>query len=138
MKINIFNEQKIKNIDINKLKNIAKNVLLKEVGEGNYELNILITDNKNIKYYNEEYRKKEGPTDVLSFEYGLDKDVIGDIIISVEKIEEQAPEFGNTFEEEFFYILIHGILHICGYDHIDENEKREMFDLQDKYFKELF
>ncbi|WP_240739208.1 rRNA maturation RNase YbeY [Marinitoga lauensis] len=63
---------------------------------------------------------------------------MGDIIISVERIEEQAPEFGNTFEEEFFYILIHGILHICGYDHIEENEKREMFKLQDKYFKELF
>lgn len=138
MKINIFNEQNIKEINNEKVENIVKNVLLKEAKEGNYEINIMITDNNTIKKYNEEYRKKEGPTDVLSFEYGLDEEVIGDIILSVERIEEQAPNFGNSFEDEFFYILIHGVLHICGYDHIEEEDKKEMFALQDKYYNEFY
>ncbi|MBM7559111.1 rRNA maturation RNase YbeY [Marinitoga litoralis] len=138
MNINVINNQNIKSIDIEKIKYIAEKVLLKEIGQGDYELNILITNNEEIAKYNEEYRKKEGPTDVLSFEYGLDEETIGDIIISVEKIEEQAPDFGNTFDEEFFYILIHGILHICGYDHIEEEDKNIMFPLQDKYYNELY
>lgn len=138
MKINIFNDQNIKKIDIDKVKNIVKKILLKEVGDGNYELNILISDNETIKNYNEKFRKKEGPTDVLSFEYGLNEDVIGDIILSVEKIDKQAPQFGNTFEEEFYYILIHGVLHICGYDHIKEEDKKKMFEIQDRYFEELY
>ncbi|KAF2956390.1 rRNA maturation RNase YbeY [Marinitoga sp. 38H-ov] len=138
MNINIINNQNIKNIDIQKVEKISKSILLKEKGDGDYELNILITNNNEIAKYNEEYRKKEGPTDVLSFEYGLDEEVIGDIIISVEKIEEQAPDFGNSFDEEFFYILIHGILHICGYDHINDEDKNIMFPLQDRYFKELY
>lgn len=138
MKINVFNEQNIREIDSEKVENIVKNVLLKEVKEGNYEINIMITDDNTIKKYNEEYRKKEGPTDVLSFEYGLDEEVIGDIILSVERIEEQAPNFGNSFEDEFFYILIHGVLHICGYDHIEEEDKKEMFALQDKYYNEFY
>ncbi|SHE52903.1 probable rRNA maturation factor [Marinitoga hydrogenitolerans DSM 16785] len=138
MKINIFNEQNIKHIDIKKVEEITKKVLNNEIGDSDYEINILITDNNTIKKYNEEYRKKNGPTDVLSFEYGLDEETIGEIILSVKKIEEQAPKFGNSFEKEFFYILIHGILHICGYDHITENDKRKMFELQDKYFNDLF
>ncbi|GAB6190150.1 rRNA maturation RNase YbeY [Marinitoga arctica] len=138
MNINIFNEQSIKKIEIEKIKNITRNILLKEVGDGNYDINILITDNSTIQKYNKDFRKKEEPTDVLSFEYGLDEEIIGDIIISVEKIEEQAPDFGNSFEDEFFYILIHGILHICGYDHIEDKDKKIMFSLQDKYFNEFY
>ncbi|KLO21029.1 rRNA maturation factor [Marinitoga sp. 1197] len=138
MKINIFDNQEIENIDIKKVENITKKVLLSEIGEGDYELNIVITDNETIKEYNEKYRNKIGPTDVLSFEYGVNEDIIGEIIISVEKIKEQAPEFNNTFEEEFFYILIHGILHICGYDHLKEEEKKKMFKIQDEYYKNLF
>ncbi|KLO25071.1 MULTISPECIES: rRNA maturation RNase YbeY [unclassified Marinitoga] len=138
MKINIFDNQEIENIDIKKVENITKKVLLSEIGDEDYELNIVITDNETIKEYNEKYRNKIGPTDVLSFEYGVNEDIIGEIIISVEKIKEQAPEFNNTFEEEFFYILIHGILHICGYDHLKEEEKKKMFKIQDEYYKNLF
>ncbi len=53
----------------------------------------------------------------MSFAYGLNEEVIGDIVVSVETIDKQSTEFGNSFEEEFFYILIHGVLHIVGYDH---------------------
>ncbi|AEX84474.1 rRNA maturation factor [Marinitoga sp. 1135] len=137
MKINVINNQDLKKIDEKKVEEVSKYVLLKEIGEGDYELNIVITDNNEIAKYNEEYRNKKGPTDVLSFEYGLDEEIIGDIMISVERIEEQAPDFNNTFEEEFFYILVHGILHICGYDHINEEDKKIMFPKQDKYFQEL-
>lgn len=136
MIINIFNHQDTKEIDKKKLKNVVEYVLKKEIGDGNYELNILITDDEGIIVYNK-YRKKDEPTDVLSFSYGIDQETIGDIVVSVESIERQAPFFNNNFEEEFFYIIIHGILHIIGYDHENsEEEAKRMFDTQDRYFEQ--
>jgi len=137
LKINIINQQDIKAIDTTKIKDIAKKVLINEVGEGNFELNILITDDKSISEYNK-YRGKSTPTDVLSFCYGWNEPVVGDIVISVESIEKQAPDFGNSFEEEFYYILIHGLLHIVGYEHENsEEDTKKMFEVQDQYFHQL-
>jgi probable rRNA maturation factor len=137
LKINVINQQDLRKIDSKKIKDIAKKLLLNEVGEGNFELNILITDDKSISEYNK-YRGKSTPTDVLSFSYGLNEPVIGDIVISVERIEKQAPDFGNSFEEEFYYILIHGLLHIVGYDHENsEEDAKKMFEVQDQYFHQL-
>ncbi len=97
----------------------------------------MITNDNTIKEYNI-YRGKNEPTDVLSFAYGLDEEVIGDIVVSVETIDRQCMEFGNSFEEEFFYILIHGVLHIVGYDHeTSDQDAQTMFELQDNYFKQL-
>ena len=137
MKINVINQQELREINSKKIKDIAKKVLLNEVGEGNFELNILVTDDKSITEFNK-YRGKSTPTDVLSFSYGLSEPVIGDIVISVESIEKQAPDFGNSFEEEFYYILIHGLLHIVGYDHENsEEDAKKMFEVQDQYFHQL-
>ncbi|ABX31570.1 protein of unknown function UPF0054 [Petrotoga mobilis SJ95] len=137
MKINVINQQELREINSKKIKDIAKKVLLNEVGKGNFELNILITDDKSITEFNK-YRGKSTPTDVLSFSYGLSEPVIGDIVISVESIEKQAPDFGNSFEEEFYYILIHGLLHIVGYDHENsEEDAKKMFEVQDQYFHQL-
>jgi probable rRNA maturation factor len=137
LKINVINQQELREINSKKIKDIAKKVLLNEVGEGNFELNILVTDDKSITEFNK-YRGKSTPTDVLSFSYGLSEPVIGDIVISVESIEKQAPDFGNSFEEEFYYILIHGLLHIVSYDHENsEEDAKKMFDVQDQYFHQL-
>ena len=137
MKINIINEQE-KKINEELVKHISEYIIKKEFKDGNFELNILITKNERIKEYNENYRHKTGPTDVLSFEYGLNEQIIGDIVISTEQIEKQASTFNNTFEEEFYYNIIHGVLHILGYDHeTNEEDKRIMFEKQDNYFKKL-
>lgn len=63
--------------------------------------------------------------------------VIGDIIISKEKVVEQAKEYENTFEREFAYLLVHGILHLLGYDHMEESEKIVMRENEEKILSEL-
>ena len=137
MKVNVINDQNIKKIDIKKIKEVVKTVLKQEIGDRSFEINILITDDDTIKEYNI-YRGKNEPTDVLSFAYGLNEEVIGDIVVSVETIDKQSTKFGNSFEEEFFYILIHGVLHIVGYDHeTSDQDAQTMFELQDNYFKQL-
>lgn len=138
MTININNQTK-KEINEKKIERIVKYIIKEEFKDGDFELNILLTDNQTIEKYNLNYRGKSGPTDVLSFEYGLKEKIIGDIVISVEQINNQSKQFNNTFEEEFFFILIHGVLHILGYEHTDTyNQEEEMFKIQNKYFKKYF
>jgi probable rRNA maturation factor len=138
MVINIDNQTE-QEVNIEKINKIVKKVITEEYKDGDFELNILLTDNKTIKEYNSNYRGKSVPTDVLSFEYGLKEKIIGDIVISIEKIEEQSKSFNNSLEEEFFYILIHGVLHILGYDHTDtDDQEEEMFKIQNNYFKRYY
>ena len=92
-----------------------------------------MTDNENIQVVNREYRDKDAPTDVISFAYHETEDfnvgpydTLGDIIISLERVEEQSSEYNHSFEREFYYVLTHGILHILGYDHIEEEDKKIM------------
>lgn len=126
-------------VNIKKISKIIKQIIKEEYRDGDFELNIFLTDNKTIEEYNSKYRGKSTPTDVLSFEYGLKEETIGDIVISIEMIKEQAKNFNNTFEEEFFYILIHGVLHILGYNHTDtDDQEGEMFKIQNKYFKKFY
>lgn len=95
-------------------------------------ISILLTDNCEIQDINREYRGKDSPTDVISFadhegeEVEDIYDTLGDIVISLEKVEEQAIEYGHSYERELYYVLTHGILHLLGYDHIDEVDKIEM------------
>jgi len=138
MIINITNQTN-EVINIKKVNEISKKIIIEEFEDGEFELNIFLTDNKTITEYNSNYRGKSTPTDVLSFEYGLKEKIIGDIVISIERIKEQAKSFDNSFEEEFFYILIHGILHILGYDHNETDDKKEkMFEIQNKYYKKYY
>lgn len=87
------------------------------------EMELLLTDNTEIHELNRVYRGKDRPTDVLSF--GLEDDVnLGQLVISVERAEEQAKEVGNTFEEELRFLFAHGTMHLLGYDHeVPEDEK---------------
>lgn len=103
-------------------------------------LNVILTNSEEIKAINKKYRAINKETDVLSFPI-FQKDeintmisnckkkklaveeVIGDIIISVPKVEEQANEYGHSVERELAYMIVHGFYHIMGYDHIKEEEK---------------
>jgi len=107
-------------------------------------ISMIVTGNTEIQEINREFRGKDMPTDVISFAYrdgGFDEnsplEALGDIVISIEKIREQAIEFGHGFEREFYYLLIHGLLHLCGYDHIKEDEKVRMREREEHYFKQL-
>jgi len=125
----------------NHLENYIKKVLELEEIESDRPLylSLLLTDNKNIQVINREYRDKDAPTDVISFAYHETEDfnigpydTLGDIIISLERVEEQASEYNHSFEREFYYVLTHGILHILGYDHIEEEDKK----LSDEKYQE--
>ena len=115
MKLNFLNktDKKIPKILFTEL---LKKLPIVEPNIPQTEMELLLTDNAEIQELNRTYRGKDRPTDVLSF--GLEDDVnLGQLVISVERTEEQAKEVGNTFEEELRFLFAHGTMHLLGYDH---------------------
>ncbi len=117
----------------------------------NMYISITLTNPENIRNINKEYRNIDKETDVLSFpmfekdelqaiikdnEYEVN-DVLGDIVISLEKVKEQAIEYGHSFERELAYMLVHGFYHLMGYDHIEEKDKVLMRPKEEKILQNL-
>lgn len=120
---------------------------------------VTLTDPKNIREINKKYRNIDKETDVLSFpmfekdeldkliatnllktfnlKNGALQDIMGDIIISIERVEEQAKEYGHSFEREFAYMLVHGFYHLRGYDHMEEEEKAQMREKEENVLSQL-
>jgi rRNA maturation RNase YbeY len=98
--------------------------LLISLGLQNRDLSILFVDNKKIKSLNIEFFGRDKPTNVISFSYmnGLSCEIFGDIIISLEKAREEAKYLAVPFYERVFALIIHGLLHILGFDH-EKNRK---------------
>ena len=103
------------------------------------EFNIIIVDNKRIHEINKEYRGIDRETDVISFALEDNMDVqytdfrlLGDIYISIDKCYMQASEYGHSREREICFLATHGILHLLGYDHMEPDDEKDMFDLQNK------
>lgn len=115
----------------------------------NLYVSITLTDSKHIKEINQKYRNIDKETDVLSFpmfesEELLEKtkkneniDILGDMVISVEKIKIQSQEYGHSFEREFAYIIVHSFYHLMGYDHIKESDKKIMREKEENILKKL-
>lgn len=109
--------------------------------KGDYITDVTIVDNKTIHKINKEYRNIDRPTDVISFAF-LDEESernlkggpisLGQIIISYEKAEEQAKEYGHSLKREMCFLFVHGMLHLLGFDHMEEKDEKIMFSLQDK------
>ena len=104
-------------------------------GVENGEVSVTLTNNAYIHTLNKQYRGIDRPTDVLSFALNeseepeiLDSevDILGDLIISVERAEEQAADFGHSLTREIAFLTVHGMLHLLGYDHMEEEERLEM------------
>lgn len=110
--------------------------------EDDSEVSVTFVANEKIQEINREYRGKDQPTDVISFAMeelgegeielsGLEMPrVLGDIIISVQRAEEQASEYGHSFKRELGFLAVHGFLHLLGYDHMTEEEEKIMFTKQ--------
>ena len=104
--------------------------------ESKLYISVILTNPDEIQRLNREYRKVDKTTDVLSFPMyereeisKLNKEIeepIGDIVISIDKVKEQAKEYNHSFERELAYMLVHGFYHVIGYDHLQEDEKKEM------------
>ncbi|MGR3765073.1 rRNA maturation RNase YbeY [Rossellomorea sp. NS-SX7] len=121
----------------------------KEGVEESSEVSVTFVTNERIREINREYRHKDQPTDVISFaleEMGEDEieivgadmpRVLGDIIISVERAKEQAEEYNHSVSRELGFLALHGFLHLLGYDHLEEQDEKVMFqrqkDILDEY-----
>ena len=146
-----------KDIEENKsYEELIKKVLTKCFEEEHLEnshlcITVTLTNPENIRKINKEYIDIDRATDVLSFpmfeKEELDEkikkndfeheDMLGDIIISIERVEEQAKEYGHSFERELSYMLVHGFYHLMGYDHIKEEDKLKMRPKEEKVLNDL-
>ena len=113
-----------------------KNNLIK-----NASVTIIITNNKEIKKLNLKFRKKDKATDVLSFQLKIKEQIrqkyLGDIIISSQYAKKNALSKKVTFDNEMMLLIVHGYLHLLGYDHIVPKEAKTMFKLQNRIMKEI-
>ena len=158
LKINYEAERKL-DIDYEKLASeVAEHILETENCPYDVCVNLVITDNEEIKRVNTEFRSIGAPTDVLSFpmlEYETPGDfshfeseedcfdpetgelLLGDIVISKEKVIAQAEEYGHSVKREYAFLIAHSVLHLSGYDHMEEEERIEMETLQREILNEL-
>lgn len=104
--------------------------LLRRLDLADAELSVLLTDDAHIQALNQQWRGVDRPTDVLSFAFneaeGPGAEVLGDIVISLPTAARQAAEHGHSVEDELWVLLVHGLLHLLGYDHQDAEEAAEM------------
>ncbi len=113
--------------------------LVKKLELEKCEFNIIIVDNERIHEINKEYRNIDSETDVISFALEDNMDIkyddfrlLGDIYISIDKCYSQALEYEHSKVREICFLATHGILHLLGYDHMNEDDEKEMFSLQNK------
>ncbi|MDL2300749.1 rRNA maturation RNase YbeY [Lachnospiraceae bacterium OttesenSCG-928-D06] len=152
---NEFNTFSIESI----VKLVAASVLDEESCPYEAEVNVIITDNETIREYNREYREIDRATDVLSFPniefqkaglFSIPKEdefhcfnpdsgelILGDIIVSADKVREQAVSYGHSEKREFAFLIAHSMLHLCGYDHMEEEEAHIMEAKQNKILENL-
>lgn len=138
---------------------VAEKVLETEHCPYEATVNVLLTDNQGIRQFNRDFRETDRPTDVLSFPYityeipadfghveeeaadcfepDTGELVLGDIIISAEKVQEQAKAYGHSERREFAFLVAHSMLHLLGYDHMTKEEAAVMEKKQEKALQEL-
>ncbi|MBU2591173.1 MAG: rRNA maturation RNase YbeY [Nitrospinota bacterium] len=137
MNIYIENDQTAVDLDIPLIENICKSILL-AMNREEGEVGLLFIDNKGIRVLNKEFRNIDKVTDVLSFSQiegdfpNLTPNLLGDVVISTEKAKEQAAERGEKTVDEITFLIIHGMLHLVGFDHLDSQEGKEAMRKKEK------
>lgn len=132
MKVNFFNQTELKVKEYQKL----INSIFKPFGTKK-EFNIIFVDKNEIQRINREFRKIDSVTDVISFALCDDMDIVqtnelGDIFICLDRAFEQAEEYGHSITREVAFLAVHGYLHLCGFDHMTEEDEKVMFAKQDE------
>lgn len=113
----------------------------------NLYINVVLTNPENIRKINKEQRNIDKETDVLSFPMFEKEeienipdnmlDILGDIVISVKKVQAQAKEYEHSFERELSYMVVHGFYHLMGYDHMEEKDKVQMREKEENILNKL-
>ena len=128
------------NLDLTKLDKVIKCTSEKLNIKDKY-ISIVFVNNEKIHEINKTYRNVDRPTDVISFafldNFDIDDTSLGEIYISVDKIKEQAISYNHSELREECFLLVHGLLHLLGYDHIKKEEEIVMFKLQEEILNEV-
>lgn len=120
-----------------RIRRAALAVLKAEAVDGPCDLSVLLTDDAGIHVINREFRQVDKPTDVLSFPMG-DVDpqtgrlLLGDMVLNVDRATAQGEDFGHGPEHELSYLTVHSVLHLLGYDHVDEGEMKRAMRAREK------
>lgn len=157
MKIDLFFDNRqsvIKNVEAmdELVRSVVETSLKHEAPEGHYEVSVVYTDNEEIRLLNNRYRNIDSSTDVLSFpmldfkipgqiceEINAFDDTIalGDVVLSLEQAALQAEEYGHGLTREVAYLTVHSILHLLGYDHMEEDERKVMREKEEEILSEM-
>ncbi|MGP4042406.1 rRNA maturation RNase YbeY [Gracilibacillus sp. D59] len=145
MKIDFYDEtKKVSQEHYDLINELLSYAAKQENTTANSELSISFVDNEEIQLLNKQYRGLDRPTDVLSFALEEEADdeikitgtdipvALGDIVISVDKANEQASEYNHSFSRELGFLALHGYLHLLGYDHMNEEDEKIMFSRQEE------
>lgn len=134
----VENEKKHK-LDVKKYRDIIKSVF--KTVDDNHIMTVIFVDKETIHSINRDYRGVDRVTDVISFalhdndecEFTEESEIeLGDIFICVDRAIEQASDYGHSVEREIGFLAVHGYLHLCGYDHMTEEDEKVMFARQDE------
>ena len=120
-----------------RIKKAAKAVLIEEGIEKPCELSVLLTDDEGIHALNRDFREVDRPTDVLSFpmgetDYETGRYLLGDMVLNVDRARAQGEEYGHGAAHEISYLTVHSVLHLLGYDHVDEGEMKKAMRAREK------
>jgi probable rRNA maturation factor len=130
--IEVINRQRRHPIDRSKWSGFAETVL-REAGSQNQCATIVFASERLVRNLNRRFRGRDAPTDVLSFPSGaaeFEEPTLGDVIISVPRAEAQAAEHGLDFDRELAQLILHGLLHLCGYDHERDDGRMNRLELR--------
>lgn len=139
MEIEVINRQRLVRIDGDEIGNLARRVL-SQIGKRDAAVTVVFVRDRIIRDLNRQFRRVDRATDVLSFSCEdesnsmtngfREKDFLGDIVISTDTATRQASESGLSMERELKELVIHGVLHLCGYDHQTDNGEMNRLELK--------
>ena len=109
--------------------------ILREENKKEGDLNIIFTDNPTILQLNKTYINHQYYTDVIAFHYNQEENITGDIFISIDVVKENAVLYGSEFHEELHRVMIHGLLHLIGYNDKTEKQRKKMREKESAYLK---
>lgn len=148
MEIIFDDRQTYKKIDediLDKVERVMLAVLDYEDYDDNYEVSLSFVDNEEIRNLNRDFRNIDRVTDVLSFpmlsddEFDIEyeEESLGDIVISIQRADEQAEEFDHSLEREICFLVCHSMFHLLGYDHMEEEEAKDMHRREEEVLNDL-
>jgi probable rRNA maturation factor len=130
----VFHPYKTLSFPKNDIFSTAKRIYRKERLAGSQKTHVIFCSNRSIRKLNAMFRNKDSATDVLSFNYD-EKDLLGEIYISLQRAKTQAKEYKAAYNEEVVRLFIHGMCHLLGFDHENEKDKKRMQKKENEFLK---